>query len=34
MSFSSGIKAILTDSHFLVPLFALLVGISLLVALH
>jgi hypothetical protein len=34
MSFSKGIKAIATDSHFLVPLFVLLGGIALLVALH
>jgi len=34
MSFSKGVKAIATDSHFLVPLFVLLAGIVLLVALH
>ena len=27
-------KKIVTDSHFLVPLFVLLAGIALLVALH
>ena len=34
MSFSQGLKAIITDSHFLVPFFVLLAGIALLVALH
>jgi hypothetical protein len=34
MSFIDGVKAIATDSHFLVPLFVLLAGISLLVVLH
>jgi hypothetical protein len=34
MSFSDGIKAIVTDSHFLVPLIVLLAGIALLVVLH
>ncbi len=34
MSFSKGVRAIATDSHFLVPLFVLLAGIALLVALH
>ena len=34
MSFSKGVKAIATDSHFLVPLCVLLAGIALLVALH
>ncbi|NYF78973.1 translocated intimin receptor Tir [Granulicella arctica] len=33
-SSKSGIKTILTDSHFLVPFFVLLAGIALLVALH
>jgi hypothetical protein len=34
MSFSNGIKAIATDSHFLVPLVVLLAGVALLVVLH
>jgi hypothetical protein len=34
MGFAKGTKAILTDSHFLVPFFVLIVGIALLVALH
>ena len=34
MSFVDGIKAIVTDSHFLVPFFVLLAGIALLVVLH
>jgi len=34
MSLSDGIKAIVTDSHFLVPFFVLLAGIALLVVLH
>lgn len=34
MSFSDGIRAIATDSHFLVPFFVLLAGIALLVVLH
>lgn len=34
MSFFDGVKAIATDSHFLVPLFVLLAGIALLVVLH
>ena len=34
MSFFDGMKAIATDSHFLVPLFVLLAGIALLVILH
>jgi hypothetical protein len=34
MSFADKLKAIATDSHFLVPLFVLLVGIALLVVLH
>ena len=34
MTFSQMTKAILTDSHFLVPFFVLLAGIVLLVVLH
>jgi hypothetical protein len=34
MSSNKEIKAIVTDSHFLVPLFVLLAGIALLVVLH
>jgi hypothetical protein len=34
MSFAKGIKTIATDSHFLVPVVALLAGIALLVVLH
>lgn len=34
MSYFDGVKAIVTDSHFLVPLFVLLAGIALLVVLH
>jgi hypothetical protein len=34
MSFAKGIKTIVTDSHFLVPVFVLLAGIALLVVLH
>ncbi len=34
MSIKKQIKAISTDSHFLVPLFVLLAGIALLVVLH
>ena len=34
MGMAKGIKAIVTDSHFLVPLFVLLAGIVLLVVLH
>lgn len=34
MSIFDGVKAIATDNHFLVPLFVLLAGIVLLVALH
>jgi hypothetical protein len=34
MSFARGMKAIVTDSHFLVPFFVLLAGIALLVVLH
>jgi hypothetical protein len=34
MSFSRSAKAIVTDSHFLVPFIVLLAGIALLVVLH
>jgi hypothetical protein len=34
LSLAKEIKAIATDSHFLVPFFVLLLGIALLVALH
>jgi hypothetical protein len=34
MTVSRGIKAIVTDSHFLVPFFVLVAGILLLVVLH
>jgi hypothetical protein len=34
MSFVKGSKAILTDSHFLVPFGVLVAGIVLLVVLH
>ncbi len=34
MSAAKGIRTIVTDSHFLVPLFVLLAGIVLLVLLH
>jgi hypothetical protein len=34
MSRAKGIRAIATDSHFLVPLVVLLAGIALLVILH
>lgn len=34
MGFVKGTKAIVTDSHFLVPFFVLLAGIVLLVILH
>ena len=34
MVFTRFLKAILTDSHFLVPFFVLLAGIGLLVLLH
>ena len=33
-SFTKGLKAIATDSHLLVPLGVLLVGIALLAMLH
>jgi hypothetical protein len=34
MSFAKGTKAIITDSHFLVPFCVLVAGIVLLVVLH
>jgi hypothetical protein len=34
MGFSRGMKAVVTDSHFLVPFFVLMAGIVLLVVLH
>ena len=34
MGFAKQTRAILTDSHFLVPLFVLVAGIVLLVVLH
>jgi hypothetical protein len=34
MGFAKGLKAIVTDSHFLVPFFVLLAGIALLTILH
>jgi len=34
MGFARGLKAVITDSHFLVPFFVLLAGITLLVVLH
>jgi hypothetical protein len=34
MTFPSIAKAILTDSHFLVPLVVLSIGIALLIMLH
>jgi hypothetical protein len=34
MGFSKRVKTIVTDSHFLVPFFVLLLGITLLIALH
>lgn len=34
MEFAKGTRAILTDSHFLVPFCVLIVGIALLVVLH
>jgi hypothetical protein len=34
MEFAKGTKAVLTDSHFLVPFCVLVVGIVLLVVLH
>ena len=34
MSLPNEIRAIVTDSHFLVPFFVLMAGIALLVVLH
>jgi hypothetical protein len=34
MSFAKGTKAVITDSHFLVPFIVLAAGILLLVVLH
>ncbi len=34
MSFGRVVKAVVTDSHFLVPFVVLLFGIALLMALH
>jgi hypothetical protein len=34
MSFADKLKAIVTDSHFFIPLSVLLLGIALLVVLH
>jgi len=34
MELTRSLKAIVTDSHFLVPFFVLLAGIALLVVLH
>ena len=34
MGFAKQAKAVVTDSHFLVPLFVLVAGITLLVILH
>ena len=34
MGFTGKTRAVLTDSHFLVPFFVLLAGIVLLVVLH
>jgi hypothetical protein len=34
MALSKGLKTIVTDSHFLVPFFVLVVGIALLTILH
>jgi hypothetical protein len=34
MGLAKGTKAVLTDSHFLVPFCVLILGIALLVALH
>jgi hypothetical protein len=34
MGFAKGLRAILTDSHFLVPFFVLLAGVTLLAILH
>lgn len=34
MTYSSKARAILTDSHFLIPLIVFFIGLALLVALH
>jgi len=34
MDLGRSVRAILTDSHFLVPFFVLIVGIVLLIVLH
>lgn len=34
MGLAKGLRVIVTDSHFLVPLFVLLAGIVLLIVLH
>ncbi|MGD0893149.1 MAG: translocated intimin receptor Tir [Terracidiphilus sp.] len=34
MTFSDKTKAVLTDSHFLVPLIVLCIGLALLITLH
>lgn len=34
MGFAKGLKAVVTDSHFLVPFFVLVAGIALLIVLH
>jgi hypothetical protein len=34
LGFAKTTKAVLTDSHFLVPFFVLIAGIVLLIALH
>jgi hypothetical protein len=34
MNFSTKARAILTDSHFLVPLIVFCIGLALLIALH
>jgi hypothetical protein len=34
MGLAKGLRAIVTDSHFLVPFFVLLAGIVLLIILH
>jgi len=34
MNFSSKTKAVLTDSHFLIPLVVFCIGLGLLIVLH
>jgi len=34
MSFSTKTKAVLTDSHFLVPMIVFCIGLALLITLH